>query len=175
MPTTGADHQAEVNRETKTAATTGIPNQGIHHRQETILRNQKSIPMDKWQLDQEGTIIGAGLHDGRLLGITLEGANVTLSYETWHGNPNRIVLRDATELNVGKFWVGNIIGQAWLWDNTSVQRSLWQSLFADRIVEARFEDSLNELIASAQHKRFFALECSYGAQVYALCDSIEII
>jgi len=130
--------------------------------------------MYKWQLDHEGTIIGAGLHDGRLLGITVEGANVTLGYKTWDGNSNRIILCEATELNVGNFWVGNIIGQAWLWDKPSVQRSLWQRLFAGRIVESRFEESLNELIASAQHKMFFALECSYGAQVYALCDSLEI-
>jgi hypothetical protein len=128
----------------------------------------------EWKLDEEGTVIGAGFHDGYFYGALQEGAALSLYVKSYGGHERKIELSEIAEMNVTDFWIGSIIGGVWLWPVAKVEDRMWEHLFAGRIALHDHEASLRQLIETTKGQYFFALEASYGANVYAVCDAMKI-
>lgn len=127
-----------------------------------------------WDTDTEGMVTGSGLHDGYFYGALQKGSRLTLYLKSYDDHGRRVELSGITEMNITDFWIGSIIGDVHLWPLEKASPLMWENLFAGRIVLHDREGSLRKLIESATGRYFFALEASYGANVYALCDAMKI-
>jgi hypothetical protein len=90
------------------------------------------------------------------------------------GSQRNIKLLGLTDMNISDFWIGSIIGEIWLWPLHKTPARMWEQLFKGRLALHDAANSLTSSIKSARGRHFFALEGSYGANVYATCEDVEI-
>ena len=74
-------------------------------------------------------------------------------------------------MNVMHFWGGDIILDVSLIPIKEVPPHTLQGLFHDRITDDR---KISEAISREGRKYLFVLECSYGAEVFATCDQMQV-
>jgi hypothetical protein len=127
-----------------------------------------------WKTDDEGRVIGPGFHDGYFYGALQEGACLSLYVKSYDGHKRKIELSEVAEMNITDFWIGSIVGDVCFLPLDKVPPLMWENLFAGRIALHNREASLRKLIETTKGRYFFALEASYGANVYAVCDAMEI-
>jgi hypothetical protein len=74
-------------------------------------------------------------------------------------------------MNIIDFLGRSIIGEAWLWPKDAAPVQMWEKALAGRLApNEKFETQIEKLNST----HFFALESSYGASVYAVCNGVEI-
>lgn len=127
-----------------------------------------------YKVDAEGLVGGANLHDGYLYGVVQQDNGLIIYAEADDSSQRTIKLVGLTQMNVTDFWCGSIICDVWLWPRQQVPERMWEELFRNRIPLHDFEAKLKSSIERTPGRYFFALESSYGANVYAVCDELEI-
>jgi hypothetical protein len=127
-----------------------------------------------WSVDNDGALVGANLHDGYLYGVIQESDSLILYARTSDQLICNLKLVGLREMNVTDFWIGSIVSDIWLWPREKAPSRMWQQIFAGRISVNDPEASLKLLKSKSDGKHFFALEGSYGVNVYAICDDVEI-
>jgi hypothetical protein len=130
-------------------------------------------PID-WKTGDDGLVNGPGFHDGYFYGALQEDARLTLYLKSYEDHERRIELAEISEMNITDFWIGSIVGEVCFWPLDKVPPLMWENLFAGRIALHDRANSLRKLIATAKGRYFFALEASYGANVYVVCDAMKI-
>ncbi|HZR78888.1 MAG TPA: hypothetical protein VFA58_06735 [Chthoniobacterales bacterium] len=128
----------------------------------------------KYTVESDGSVTGADLHDGYLYGVIQENEGLVIHAEAADDSKRRIKLLGLTEMNVTDFWMGTIVCDVWLWPRDEAPNRIWEELFKGRIAMNDPEGSLKSLIENTRGRYFFALESSYGANVYAVCDDLQI-
>jgi len=127
-----------------------------------------------WKTDADGTVNGPGFHDGYFYGALQQGSCLALYLKSYDGNEREIELSEISEMNITNFWIGSIVGDVYLRPLENVPPLMWDNLFAGRLTLHDRERSLQTLIEKTKGRYFFALEASYGASVYAVCDAMTI-
>jgi hypothetical protein len=124
------------------------------------------------ELSSDGALQSPDLHDGCFYGIVAEnGKLVKLLVRDHHEKPYEIVLGNVGSMNVTCFWGGDIILDVSLLPIGKAPPHMLKALFQDRITE---EDKIAEAVAKNPRQYLFALESSYGADIYATCDKMQI-
>lgn len=124
------------------------------------------------KLSIDGILKDPSLHDGRLVGIVAKkGEAIKLSTEDHQGFPFLISLENAGSMNVMHFWGGDIILDVSLIPIGKAPLHLLKGLFHDRIAD---EKAIADAVSKDGRKFLFALECSYGADVFITCDQMRV-
>lgn len=120
-------------------------------------------------MDPDGIILGPGFHDGTLYGLTIhEDKSLHIEVKNYLGAKFEIVLNGVAAMNVLNFIGISIIGDVWLWKTDAAPHTVREKLFSQKLSESQMRLELSR----ASH--FFAIDSAYGAEIYALCDNINI-
>jgi hypothetical protein len=118
-------------------------------------------------------VSGVDLHDGHLRSIaTMKDGAITLAVESLNNVPFSILLSNVGVMNVMHLWGGDIISDVSFFPIAKAPSHLLRCLFHDRITD---DKKIADAVAKDGRKYFFALECSYGADIYATCDQMQIV
>lgn len=128
----------------------------------------------QWSADTDGVVNGIGCHDGYFYGAVQRKSRLVLYVQNAEQDYREVELLDIHEMNISDFWIGSIIGDIWWWPLNEVSVEMWEKLFAGRIAKHDRDGSLRRLIATVKGTHFFALEGSYGANVYAACNQLRV-
>jgi hypothetical protein len=121
------------------------------------------------EVDERGYVRGFPYHDGSLEGIVSSAARreARLALVAEDGSRRVVTLRGVRALAMDQFREGNIVGDLRL---LSVAQAS-----ADAEVARRIEAKLFlEPSSIPEAARIFLLESSYGAELVAICDGIEV-
>jgi hypothetical protein len=125
------------------------------------------------EFTDDGILRKPGVHDGHFYGVVAEkGEVVKLMVKDYKNNPYVILLENVGSMNVQNFWGGDIILDVSLLPIEKAPAHMLQGLFKDRITE---DGEIAKAIARDKRKYLFALESSYGADVYATCDGMQVM
>jgi len=119
-----------------------------------------------FSIDECGVIVGIGYHDGSLWGIESREGNADLLLSNSAGQDVRFCLAGCRSLYVDDFREGNIVDRIYLWSVLSAPPGMLEEL--------RSRGWTTEGLARHQNMKLFVLECSYGATVLALVESVTI-
>lgn len=128
-----------------------------------------------WKIDSDGMVLGPGFHDGKFYGIVHdENDNLLILTKNHQGDRRRIELINVTVMRVTNFLRGNIISNVWFWRTNEISIDKWEKLFEDQLASHNYNEDLKKIIARNRNSHFFTLDSSYGAEIYATCDKMEI-
>lgn len=131
--------------------------------------------MVDWEI-KDGLLTGLGLHDGYFLGA-IANANsnvVTIKVQSVTKALYNIELIDVSHLNIQDFWNGSIIGEVFFLPKKQVPSYMWRNLYSGQLRKEDTDKEILKFVSKIENQHLFALECSYGAQVYATCDQLRI-
>lgn len=132
------------------------------------------MKLNNFNISPHGALIGAGLHDGCVNGVLMNNDALWVIGETLNHQSRTLKLIAPAVVNVSRFWGVCLVSDLWLWEKASVPESIWRRLFEGRVPAHRGDDGLQEAIDSVTNQKVFALESSYGGEIYATCDGLEI-
>lgn len=119
----------------------------------------------------DGIIIGFRCHDGQFRSALVEEKRARLGFVRADGSCACLVLSDVRYLLIDGFREGNIVDDAYFWTRSSIPESVAIETTAKFQLSA---DYFTSLLASAGYS-VFVLECSYGATVYAVLQSVQLL
>lgn len=117
--------------------------------------------------DEHGFVRGFPYHDGFLDGVLVDGREARFALRDLEGTRRVFSLRDIRCLCMDEFRQGNIVAD----------------LRVISVVQARENPTVCKLLADRLYLdpmtldpslRIFSLECSYGAEVIAVCGEVDI-
>ncbi len=118
-------------------------------------------------------VSGVDLHDGHLCGITrIKDGAIVFAVESLNNVPLSILLSNVGVMNVMNLWGGDIISDVSLFPIAKAPSHLLRCLFHDRITD---DKKIADAVAKDGREYLFALECSYGADIYVTCNQMQIV
>lgn len=129
--------------------------------------------------DQHATLEHPGLHDGLLTGMLLgdksdANKSVTLMAKNSSGEAVAIRLDGLEMLRAFEFYEGNIISTLWLWPLALMPDRYWEALGKNRVHDHQLNAERARLEQSGPGKLGFAIDSSYGCELVAICDSVDV-
>lgn len=136
----------------------------------------------EWRSGQHGSIIGANVHDASMLGLSYAiGSHAKFSFRRLAGDVVHFVLSDLRELTVTELWDGAILSDVSAWRAGSVPDHLWQvadggwnALLRTRSSEAGARLTAAKITARQPEPLLLLFEYTYGGQIAAICNSLQI-
>lgn len=118
------------------------------------------------ETDEQGRI-DVPHHDGELIGVLCEGTSrVSLTFRCTRGVRRQIVLSGVHAMDISSFRNGNIILSMMVFPPDLAKRHVPEAMLR-RLGHGR--------LASLAGKHVFVLDASYGAEVIADCDGVEVV
>lgn len=121
-------------------------------------------------------VLGPGFHDGSFYGVIVEDAGcIAVFVRNYKQEPLVIRLINVVNFSLNNFWGGSIIGDVWFFEKKEAPVYMWEKMLREKLSSANYEQSFNRIISNKDDSFFFALECSYGGELYATCSGMNIV
>lgn len=126
--------------------------------------------MTDFRVDDAGQIIGVDHHDGRLRSVVLRDEEIDLGLVTSAGQNTQVTLTRVKYFALNNLREGNIVDWMYLWDLERAPEGI-----ARRLRQALNMDSATLLSGAIDGaSKVFHLECSYGAELFAVVEGVRI-
>ena len=126
--------------------------------------------MTKFSIDNSGQIVGLSHHDGRIRSVGIESDALSLRIVGSSGNEAVVLLAGVQYFALNNLREGNIIDRMYLWELNKTPSAIMK-----RMLHAMSIASSEVLLKKfASGIRVFHLECSYGAEIFAVVDQVQI-
>jgi hypothetical protein len=104
--------------------------------------------------------------------VTSKDGPIKLTVESLNQACFSISIINVGVMNITHLWGGDIISDVSLFPLKSAPNNVLQCLYCDRISD---DETIADAVSKDGRQYLFVLECSYGANIYATCDKMEII
>ena len=134
-----------------------------------------------WRTDQNGMLIGARIHDSRLVSLAIiSEVRMELKFRRLSGELVMLVLNGLHEFNVVEMWDGAIASELFVWNVGSVPDeawnvpdSAWNVLFTKRLRPQDDRRAVKKIVEAHPDAFLVQLACSYGGNIAAVCEAIR--
>lgn len=135
----------------------------------------------EWTTDADGQLQLGGIHDSNLLELHFKKGFLSFRIKGATESVLQFELGGLRELKLG-LWDGAIIDDLSIWKVDAVPEKLleygdvgWNLLFKDRISDLpRVVKQADKIIKLYPSAYLFQVECSYGENIVAICDTFSI-
>ena len=135
----------------------------------------------EWTTDAGGQLRLGGIHDGNLVELLFKEGFLSFRVQGVDGGILLFELKGLTNLKLGLLG-GAILNDLWIWNVNAVPESLlkygdagWNFLLSDQgSPSTRINEQAQKIIKRNHAALFLQIECSYGENIAAICDSIDI-
>jgi hypothetical protein len=127
-----------------------------------------------FQIMPEGSIVGPGFHDGNATGIVFVDGCFVITAANYRGELYELKLLRPSVIAVNDFWESNLISDVFLWELDRAPEIFLRRLFLRRLPSDLTAVELSAELRKRGSRKVFALESSYGAEITAGCDDLQI-
>jgi hypothetical protein len=135
-----------------------------------------------WQTDPNGMLIGARIHDSRLVGLALiDDIRMEFKFRRLSGESVMIALDGLHDFNALQMSYGAIVSELFVWNVESVPEETWNVpdgawnvLFEKRFQPADHRRAAEKIVRAHPKSFLVQLDCSYGGSVAAACETVRV-
>lgn len=132
------------------------------------MKNDEALRPCVIRQDAGGRVEGFSYHDGKIKSIEfLSGDVVQVEFMSLNGSVSALILGGVDLMSINNLREGNIVSSIFLWEIASIPTHVVR-----RVIDV-FDLELSSSMSEVRRGFLVVVECSYGAELYALVDNVK--